>query len=69
MRSERIVLALVALAALTVIGCLLLLGFGRSLPTELLSLASVIAGGVLGWLTRGSIDDARDVIDQAPGND
>lgn len=66
MRHERIVLSLVGLAALTVVGSLVLLGLGKGLPPELIALASTIAGGILGWLSRGSIDDARRVIDAAP---
>lgn len=66
MKSERIVLSLVGLAALTVIGCLVLLGMGKTLPSELLALAATIAGGVLGWLTRGEIGRVTEIIDRTP---
>lgn len=67
MSSEsKIVLALVALVAVIVVGALTLLGMDREVPTEVIALGATIAGGVLGWLSRGKIDQARDVIDNAP---
>ena len=67
MSSEsKIVLALVALVAVIVVGALTLLGFGRDVPPEVLALAATAVGGVLGYLTRGRVDEVRRVIDEAP---